>query len=343
MTYTHLSKEAIKMRVITDSNIPAAEWIHFIDGNVHATPFQSPSFLHFFNSVRGFSAKSYAVEEGGVVKALAVVTTQGKKGPAGLFSRRQIVYGGPLADDVCPDALDMLLKAMDEDLPGGVIYTEFRNLSDYSSLSDVFLSKGYEYVPYLNFRVDTRNREAMTGRVSSSRLRQIRKAQQQSVTCTEAQDEDEVRQFYLLLKELYRKKLHKPLPGEDFFVQFYVQALGKYLLVRHEGQIIGGIMCPLLPGRALYEFYICGREDVRDGLHPGAIATWSAMEYAAGNGIPLFDFMGAGKPDEQYGVRDFKARFGGELVEYGRYLKIRKPLLYKTGKSALQFMKSKGK
>jgi len=326
------------MRVITDSNIPAGEWIRFIDGNVHATPFQSPSFLRFFNSFGGFSAKSYAVEIEGLVKALAVVTVQGEKGPAGLFSRRQIVYGGPLADDNSPDALDMLLKAMDVDAPGGVIYTEIRNLSDYSSLRDVFLSNGYEYVPYLNFRVDTRNRETMTGRVSSSRLRQIRKALQQSVTCSEAQDEVEVRQFYLLLKELYGKKLHKPLPPEDFFVRFYEQDLGKYLLVRHEGQIIGGIMCPVLQGRALYEFYICGRDDVRDGLHPGAIATWSAMEYAAGNNIPLFDFMGAGKPDEQYGVRDFKARFGGELVEYGRYLKIRKPLLYKTGKAALKLM-----
>lgn len=234
------------MRVITDSAISDGAWISFIDGNMHATPFQSPAFLRFFNSVGGFSAKSYAVQDGGIVKALAVVTVQGEKGPAGLFSRRQIVYGGPLADDNSPDALDMLLKAMDEDVPGGVIYTEIRNLSDYSSLRDVFISNGYVYVPYLNFRVDTRSRETMAGRVSSSRLRQIRKAQQQSVTYSEAQDADEVRQFYLLLKDLYMTRLHKPLPGEDFFVQFFKQDLGKYLLVRHEGQIIGGIMCPVL-------------------------------------------------------------------------------------------------
>lgn len=30
--------------------------------------------------------------------------------------------------------------------------------------------------------------------------------------------------------------------------------------------------------------------------------------------------MGAGVPnDGGYGVRDFKAKFGGELVEYGRF------------------------
>lgn len=331
------------MRVICDDNIPAGAWISFLDGNMHATPFQLPSFLRFFNSVSSFRANVYAVEDEGILKALAVVTVQEEKGPAGFFSRRQIIYGGPLVEDGCPEALDFMLKAIDDDTSGGVIYTEIRNLSDYSALRNVFLRNGYEYVPYLNFRVDTTSMETMAGRVSSSRLRQIRKARQQSVSCSEAKDKSEVSHFYLLLKELYTKKLHKPLPPEDFFTRFFEQDLGRYLLVRHSGQIIGGIMCPVLPGRALYEFYICGRDDVREGLYPGVMATWSAMEYAAANNIPLFDFMGAGKPDEPYGVRDFKARFGGEMVEYGRYLKIRKPVMYKTGKAALRILRRTGK
>ena len=38
--------------------------------------------------------------------------------------------------------------------------------------------------------------------------------------------------------------------------------------------------------------------------------------------------MGVGKPDQEYGVRDFKARFGGELVNYGRLTRINNPFLY---------------
>ena len=48
--------------------------------------------------------------------------------------------------------------------------------------------------------------------------------------------------------------------------------------------------------------------------------------------------MGAGSPDENYGVRDFKARFGGELVEYGRFKKILNPILYEAGKIGLKFI-----
>ena len=48
--------------------------------------------------------------------------------------------------------------------------------------------------------------------------------------------------------------------------------------------------------------------------------------------------MGAGKPGDNYGVRDFKAQFGGELVEHGRFLRINKPLVYKAGSFVLKLI-----
>jgi lipid II:glycine glycyltransferase (peptidoglycan interpeptide bridge formation enzyme) len=48
-------------------------------------------------------------------------------------------------------------------------------------------------------------------------------------------------------------------------------------------------------------------------------------------GMAQLDLMGAGRPDEQYGVRDFKAEFGGEMVEYGRYVYAHRSLMYKMG------------
>jgi serine/alanine adding enzyme len=33
----------------------------------------------------------------------------------------------------------------------------------------------------------------------------------------------------------------------------------------------------------------------------------------------------AGKPEEEYGVRDFKAKFGGYLVNFGRNIHVHKP------------------
>jgi len=94
-----------------------------------------------------------------------------------------------------------------------------------------------------------------------------------------------------------------------------------------------------LKGRCIYEFYVCGWDDEYKGQYPSTMATWAAMEFANKNHIPIFDFMGAGISGLDYGVKDYKSRFGGELVEYGRYIKIANPILYKIGRLALKFMK----
>lgn len=327
------------MRLLMDGEIPAAEWETLIRENDCATPFQSPGFYNLFNSADGLSATAFAVADGSVIRALVVVTYQRERGLKGYFSRRSIIYGGPVIDGNSPVAADMLLKAVVKYSGKRSIYTEVRNLSDFGSFRELFAQNGFQYVPYLNFRIDTRDRDEMFGRISSSRQRQIRKASKISAYGSEASDIEEVRQFYTILRNLYSEKLRKPLPCEDFFLEFYRRNLGKYLLIKHEGKVIGGIMCPVIDRRSIYEFYICGLDEDFPHLYPSVMATWSAMEYANKNGIPLFDLMGAGKAAEQYGVREFKARFGGELVEYGRFLRINKPVLYRTGKAGLGIMK----
>ena len=74
-------------------------------------------------------------------------------------------------------------------------------------------------------------------------------------------------------------------------------------------------------------------------IFPSSLATYSGMRYAADNGYPRFDMMGAGKPNETYGVRDFKARFGGKEVEHGRFLHVCKPLLYAIGVCGVKWIK----
>jgi len=53
--------------------------------------------------------------------------------------------------------------------------------------------------------------------------------------------------------------------------------------------------------------------------------------------------MGAGLPSKNYGVREYKKEFGGQLREYGRYVKILNPVLYYLGKSVLSIKKKSRK
>jgi len=66
--------------------------------------------------------------------------------------------------------------------------------------------------------------------------------------------------------------------------------------------------------------------------YPGELLMWEVLRWGAENGYKTYDFGGAGKPDEPSGVRDFKAKFGGRLVCFGRNTKIHTPHLLRLSK-----------
>ena len=215
------------------------------------------------------------------------------------------------------------------------IYIETRNFHDYSKWRHIFEQCGFAYQPHLNIQVACSAAHTM----SEQRQRQVKKAIKNGAEIYEALSEQEIRDWYQILRQLYRQKVRTPLWSEAFFLQFYRNGVGKYLLVKYNGKVIGGMMCPIFAGKAIYEWYICGLDEAYREQYPSVMATYAAIEYGKQNGIRMFDFMGAGVPDKPYGVRDFKMEFDGEVVEYGRYLCVRKPLLYKIGKWGVKWLK----
>ncbi len=158
------------------------------------------------------------------------------------------------------------------------------------------------------------------------------------VNIKEAQSIQQVKELYDLLFDLYRTKIKKPLPSFDFFRLFYeMKEIGKIFLVFKENKVIGGSICPVYKDK-IYEWYICGEDRKYKDIYPSVLATWAPISYAANNGLKCFDFMGAGSPEDNYGVREFKAQFGGNEVKYGRYLKINNMLLYTIGKIGLKLI-----
>ena len=219
------------------------------------------------------------------------------------------------------------------------IYIETRNFNDYSQWKDIFEINGFAFQPHLNFHVNTTTTEIAQSNIGKHRWKYIRLSMRDEAKIVENPSIEQVRAFYSILQDLYQTKVKTPLWSWEFFEQLYRIEHAKYILVELDGKIVGGTVCVCLPGKAVYEWYACGLDNCRDDIRPLSVAIWGEMQYAAENGYPLFDFMGAGKPDEPYGVRDFKAEFGGELVEHGRFLCIRKPLLYWIGKMGVKWLK----
>ena len=292
----------------------------------------NPSFMQPF---------CVSVEDKGKLKGVIIGYIQRDGGRIKQFlSRRAIINGGPLlANDITEEALTSLLTETKKMLQGKAIYVECRNFEDYSQYNRVFESCGFSYVPHLNFHIDTSSEEVVNQNLGKSRKRDIRTSFRDGAEIIELPTLEEVHDFYAILSNLYNKKVKTPLYPFPFFQYLYQQDYSKFLLVRLNGKIIGGTVCVCLSGYAVYEWFACGEDGVHKSIYPSTVATYAGIRYAAQNGYKHFDMMGAGKPDEGYGVRDFKAKFGGQMVEHGRFQNVIVPVLYRIGKLGVYILK----
>ncbi len=354
-------------QLLTYPDIDPQQWQSLVEQSATATWFQTPEAYEFYASLPeemtpfAFGVEEYEGDEamrrsgdeakGRLVGVIVGYTTQENNPIKQLLTCRSIIIGGPLLDEhISDEALSALLGAVAQCPASSLIassphrltkpiYIESRNFHDYSKWRNVFEANGFAYQPHLNFHVDTSSVEVVDKNLGKSRKRDIRTTIREGVTPVMQPTIEQVREYYQILHTLYTTKVKTPLFSWHFFEQLYHTERARFILTEYQDRIIGGTVCVELPNRALYEWFACGEDGVYNHIYPSCYATYLGIQYAAESGCQIFDMMGAGKPDEAYGVRDFKAKFGGELVEHGRFLCIRKPLLYWIGKMGVKWLK----
>ena len=330
----------ITVKLLTYPDIDPQQWQALVDRSPYATWFQTKEAYEFYASnPEEMTPFAVGIEENGhLVGVIVGYTTQEKNPIKQLLTCRSIIIGGPLLDEhISSDALTALLVAVKQ-VTKGAIYVETRNFNDYSIWREVFEPCGFQYQPHLNFHVDTSSVEVVDRNLGKSRKRDIRTTIRDGVTPVYQPTIEQVKEYYQILLNLYTTKVKTPLFSWNFFEQLHRTEHARFILTEYQGRIIGGTVCVELPNRALYEWFACGKDGLYDHIYPSCYATYLGIKYAAESGCHIFDMMGAGKPDEAYGVRDFKAKFGGELVEHGRFLCVRKPLLYWIGKMGVNLL-----
>jgi len=331
------------MRIIENiKDVDIQQWNQLLQSSRTKSFFQTQDCYELYAVNDSFMKPFFmGVEDRGLLKGVIVGYIQADGGIVKRFlSRRAIVNSGPLlADDISDEALVMLLNHCKKSLRGKAIYIEFRNYEDYSQYKDVFHRCGFEYVPHYNFHIDTTSEDVVNQNLGKSRKRDIRTSFRDGAEIVENPTMEDIRQFYDILNNLYIKKVKTPLYPLSFYEYLFQQPYSKFLLVRLKDKIVGGTVCVTQPGHAVYEWFACGEDGVYKNIYPSTVATYAAIQYAANNGYHHFDMMGAGKPDESYGVREFKAKFGGQLMEHGRFQTVLNPLLYKIGVMGVTIMK----
>lgn len=320
---------------------------NFLQTHPAYTIFQSPAFHHFYLGLRNYHPWYFVIfnaKNDVTAVLLAVIISEG----SGIISRvssRCVVYGGPVINADDPSLLALLLASLNKNIKHRAIFTQFRNFRIWNeTATSIFLGHGFELRDRLNLIVSLKSKEAVLAGFSASRRRQLKKAFASEIVIRPAKNLKEVRILFQLLFKLYRNKVKKPLPPLSFFEQFFMRLAasghGVILLVLYENEIIGGIVSPVTPAHTISELYVCGLDREYPHIYPSVAATWAAMEYGLNNGIRYFDFMGLGKPDVPYGVRDFKLRFGGDQVNYGRFARRNSKVLYAIAEFGYNVLRS---
>lgn len=331
------------MKLLTNiQKIDSSEWANLVHSSETASFFQTEACYRFYESLSFFEPFVFAIDSNGLKGLIQGCIRQERNIVKRFFTRRAIVTGGALlASDITNEELTVLLTGLKRELSSKAIFIEMRNFSDYSEWKATFEAQGFQYVPHLNFHIDTTSEETMMANLGKSRKRDIRTSLRDGATIMEQPTLDDVKAFYSILETLYHTKVKTPLFPFEFFEKLYTSGLGIYQLIQYNGEVIGGTLCVGLEGKALYEWFACGMDGKYKTIYPSTLATFAGIKYGVTHSYPIFDMMGAGKPEDHYGVRDFKAKFGGAEMEHGRFLCITKPLLYQIGKMGVNYLKKK--
>jgi hypothetical protein len=312
-----------------------SKWLEFVEHHPQANIFHSPEMFQVFEKTKDFSPELWAVVGShGEVKCLfnPILNTV-LNGALKYFSTRAVAYGsilsmqGPESSAV----INSLLNSYNQ-TKKNLLFTELRNQSDHGDIQPALNQNGFIYEDHLNFLFDlTLPTDTLWKNIRSNARRNIRKAEKSKVMITEVEDVHQLSAAYRILKSVY-SRIQVPLPDftmfEAGFKVLKPKGMLKILLAKVGEKPIGTLTLLMYKGTITYWYTGILREFA--SYRAGDLLVWNAIVLGKQGGFHTFDFGGGGKPDEEYGVRDFKAKFGGDLVNFGRNIKIHAPIRYQV-------------
>jgi hypothetical protein len=324
-------------------NLDETSWKNFVDNHPQGNIFHTPEMFRVFAQTKGHTPSLWAaVDNNNCPLALLLpIQVTLMNGPFRQLTTRAIVYGGVLAapGPEGKNALVMLLQSYKREAKGSALFTELRNLSDLSEIQPVLGENDFLFEGHLNYLINlNRPAEDVLQSIGQRTRKKIRKGLRDGfVQMSEATNPTELDHWYDVLQKTY-SNAQVPLADrslfEAAFKELYPRGMAKFLLAEVNG-VTAACSVELPYKNIIYGWYGGSDREYSDYL-PNEMLIWHILEWGANNGYHLYDFGGAGKPDEEYGVRDFKAKFGGDLVNYGRNTYVHNPTLLKLSRQGYE-------
>jgi len=311
--------------------LPEQTWRAFVDEHPAGNIFHTPEMFQVLGRTTGHRPELWAVTNDEDVLALLLpVQITLLDGLFRRFTTRAVVYGSVLCAPGARghEALALLLRTYTQKVGGAPLFTELRNLSDMEALQPILSEYGFVYEDHLNYLIDLdRPSDAIMQSIGRRTRKNIRRGlRRDEVVIEEAKECEQVAACYELLSQTY-VAAEVPLADRSLFEAafdlLYPRSMIRFTLA-HVDQTPVAVSVELLYKDTVYGWYGGVDRDYASYM-PNELLMWHILQWGVESGYRLYDFGGAGKPDEEYGVRDFKAKFGGELVCFGRNTFVHAP------------------
>jgi len=332
------------MQIIQDpEKIDRKIWYDFVYQHPNGNIFQTPEMFDVYKNTKNYDCVFLAaLRNENIIGVLLAVIQKEYSGLLGKLTARSIIFGGPLVDKNEVGIVTLLLNEYNKIISGKVIYTQVRNIFSQEDNKLEFEINGFTFIDHLNIILDLSiGADKLWSGCSKSRKKGIKKAYSGCLDFRIGHNGKYLDEFYNLLSVSY-KRIGLPFPIKYHFKQIITilkPSIYKIFVISKNNDCIVALFA-LIYRNTMYGYYL-GSTDNPELLKmkPMDLLFWEVFKWAVHNNIYNFDWMGAGKPDKKYGVRDFKMQYGGEPINLGRFEKIHKPALYTVSKFGLKLWK----
>lgn len=313
-----------KYLILTDTkDINYDNWRDYVRNHPNGNIFQTPEFFEVYIQTKNYTPLLIAVldKSKNILGIQVSVITKEFDNIFGYFTSRSIIYGGPLISNDNIEILDIMLAVYKKKIKHRVIYSQYRNMWEWGVFKDVFIKNNIFYEDHLDILFDlTKGEEQLWGEMKRVRRKGINQSYKKGLLIKEIdlKNNELLNDSYLILSSVYRK-IKLPFPSKYFFENVIKNLDKKVLSIGlFQNKELVAIRIVVCYNDLVYDWYAGAKEEFLS-FRPNDVLPWEIMKLSIKKGFKIFDFGGAGKPNIPYGVREYKLKFGGNLVNYGRF------------------------
>ena len=330
-------------RVLTHKEIQANEWNRYVMDHPKGSVYHTQEFIQSMASVAKHEPTGLAAvtNDDRIVAMMLATRIETISGIASNMTSRSVWNAEPIFDDteLGRSGLESIVQQHDQNLARRTLFAEIRPMLPDTGERRILEAKGYEFRDYLNYVIDTTaDVGTLMTRMRKSARKKIRQSFRRGVEVSLDTTHNGIERMYPFLEASYGRS-QVPLADIKLFhaaLDHFGDEAVQVRLARHEGNDVAAGISLVFKNRFLAWY---GGSLRQKGIVPFDCLTWDEIQWCSENGMRWYDFGGAGWPDEEYGPRRFKAKFGGTLTHFGRYRKVFSPLKTKAAKTCFHLFR----